>query len=167
MENPVTEQTGVPRDRALAALEASGIDFTITEHGPVKSLEEAAHVRGVRPQDIVKTLVVRRGEGDYLFALITGDRQISWPKFRKHLGVSRVAMPDASDALAVTGYVRGTITPFGSLTAWPVIADAALVGATVSIGAGAHGVAATVNADQMIAALGADVADISEELGGK
>lgn len=151
-----------PRERALAAFEASGIDFSITEHGPVKSLEEAAAARGVSPAAIVKTLVVRRGESDYLFALVPGDRQISWPKFRKLLGVSRVSMPDAPGALAATGYERGTITPFGSLTAWPVIADQGIVGNTISLGAGAHGVAATVNADQVIAALGAIVADISD-----
>lgn len=157
-----TKGTPSPRERALAAFEASGIDFTITEHGPVKSLVEAAAARGVDPSGIVKSMVVRRGEGDYLFVLVPGDKQISWPKFRKFLGVSRVAMPDAADALAVTGYERGTITPFGSLTPCPVIADAAIVGTTVSIGAGAHGVAATVAADAMIQALNAQVADICE-----
>ena len=151
-----------PRERALAALEGSGINFTITEHGQVKSLEEAAAARGVDPSAIVKSMVVRRGEGDYLFVLVPGDRQISWPKFRKYLGISRATMPDADDALAVTGYVRGTITPFGSLTPWPVIADSSILGTTVSIGAGAHGVAATVDADQMIAALDAQVADVCE-----
>ena len=31
-------------------------------------------------------------------------------------------------ARAATGYERGTITPFGSTTAWPVVADASLTG---------------------------------------
>ena len=39
---------------------------------------------------------------------------ISWPKLRGHLGVKRLSLPDADEALAVTGYVRYTITPFGS-----------------------------------------------------
>lgn len=149
-----------PRERALNALTASGIDFDFTEHGPVKSLEEAAAARGVTPGDIVKSLVVRMAENDYVFVLVAGDRQISWPKFRAFMGVSRTTMPSADEAFEVTGYVRGTITPFGSLTAWPVIVDAPIAGRTVSIGAGAHGVAATVQADDMIAALGAQVADI-------
>ena len=92
-------------------------------HGPVRSLAEAAEARGVEPADVVKTLVVRRGEGDFLFVLVPGDRAISWPKLRDLLGVSRMSMPDAATALEATGYERGTITPFGSTTAWPVIAD--------------------------------------------
>lgn len=146
---------------AIHALEQSGIDFTVTRHGRVASLEEAAAARGVAPSAVVKTLVVRRSEDDYMFVLVPGGRTISWPKLRAVLGVNRISMPDADTAKEVTGYERGTITPFGATTAWPVIADATMTG-TVSIGAGAHGVAATVRADQVIDALGAQVADVTE-----
>ncbi|WP_448071253.1 aminoacyl-tRNA deacylase [Georgenia yuyongxinii] len=146
---------------AIHALEQSGIAFTVTRHGRVASLEEAAAARGVAPSAVVKTLVVRRSEDDYMFVLVPGGRTISWPKLRALLGVNRISMPDADTAKEVTGYERGTITPFGATTAWPVIADATMTG-TVSIGAGAHGVAATVRADQVIDALGAQVADVTE-----
>jgi Cys-tRNA(Pro)/Cys-tRNA(Cys) deacylase len=128
----------------------------------VSSLEEAAAARGVRPADIVKTLVVRRAEDDYLFVLVPGDREISWPKLRALLGVNRMSMPDAATAKDVTGYERGTITPFGSSRAWPVVADATVAGRLVSIGAGAHGVAATAQADDVVRVLGAQVADVTE-----
>jgi Cys-tRNA(Pro)/Cys-tRNA(Cys) deacylase len=62
----------------------------------------------------------------------------------------------------VTGYERGTITPFGSATPLPVVADQRIVGQTIAIGAGAHGVAATVAADAVIAHLGAQVADVTD-----
>lgn len=148
--------------RAAQALTDSGIDHTITRHGRVGSLEEAAAARGVEPRDIVKTLVVRRGEGDHLFVLVPGDRQISWPKLRDLLSVNRISLPDKEIAREVTGYERGTITPFGSLTALPVIADETMTGRQVSIGAGEHGVAATLDADAMIAHLGARVADVTD-----
>jgi Cys-tRNA(Pro) deacylase len=148
--------------RAAAALEASGIQHTITRHGRVGSLEEAAAARGVAPADIVKTLVVRRGDDDFLFVLVPGDREISWPKLRAHLGVNRVSMPDAETAKDVTGYERGTITPFGSSTAWPVVADATVSGRLVSLGAGGHGVAVTLDADDVIRVLDAVVADITD-----
>lgn len=150
--------------RAVAALDASGLAYRITRHGPVRSLEEAAAARGVEPRDIVKTLVVRRGEGDHLFVLVPGDRQISWPKLRALLGVSRLSLPDAAAARDATGYERGTITPFGSLVAWPVVADERVPGREVSLGAGAHGVSATVHGDALVAALGATVADVTEPL---
>ena len=149
-------------ERAAAALTASGIEHTITRHGPVRSLEEAAAARGVEPRDIVKTLVVRRADDDYLLVLVPGDRQISWPKLRALLGVKRLSMPDAETARAATGYERGTITPFGSTTAWPVIADASAVGRPISLGAGAHGVAVTADADDVVRVLSAQVADVTE-----
>ena len=149
-------------ERAVGALEASGLNYTITRHGPVGSLAEAAAARGVAPAGIVKTLVVRRAEDDFLFVLVPGDRTISWPKLRALLGVQRLSMPDASVARDVTGYERGTITPFGSVRSWPVVADERVLGRTVSLGAGAHGVGATVDGDALVETLGAQVADVTD-----
>lgn len=99
-----------------------GRGATVTRHGRVRSLAEAAEARGVEPRAIVKTMVVRRAADDHLFVLVPGDREISWPKLRAVLGVNRLSMPDADAAREVTGFERGTITPFGSATALPVIA---------------------------------------------
>lgn len=165
----VTMSSG--EDRALDALHRSGIPYAVTRHGRVGSLAEAAAARGVEPRDIVKTLVVRRGEADHLLVLVPGDREISWPRLRAHLGVSRLSMPDAEAAKEATGYERGTITPFGaahtgSERPWPVIADRSIAGRTVSLGAGAHGVAVTVEADAVISALDAEIADITDPVDG-
>ncbi len=146
---------------AIEAMAAAGLEHVVTRHGRVSSLAEAAAARGVEPAAIIKTIVVRRAEDDYLFVLVPGDRAISWPKLRALLGVSRLSLPDAATAKEVTGYERGTITPFGALHPWPVVADTRLAG-TVSIGAGAHGVAATVDADALVRALGAQQADVTE-----
>lgn len=155
-------------ERALAAVVDSGLKHEVTRHGRVRSLAEVAAARGVEPRDIVKAMVVRRGEDDYLFVLVPGDREIAWPKLRDLLGVNRLSMPDAEVAKDATGYERGTITPFGSTGAWPVIADVTLTGdpaRTISMGAGAHGVAVTVNAEDALAYLAATVADITQPLG--
>ncbi|HET7529560.1 MAG TPA: YbaK/EbsC family protein [Mycobacteriales bacterium] len=152
-------------EAALAALAAAGVPHRVIRHGPVRSLAEAAAARGVDPPDVVKTLVVRRADDDYLFVLVPGDRTISWPKLRTLLGVSRLSMPDAGTAQQVTGYERGTITPFGSRRDWPVVADQRIVGRTVTLGAGAHGVAVAVAAEDVVRALGAQVADVTEPEG--
>ena len=144
------------------ALASAGIGYRLIQHGPVRSLAEAAEARGVRPAQVVKTLVVRRGADDFLFVLVPGDRTISWPKLRALLGVSRLSMPDAAAAQQVTGYERGTITPFGAVRRWPVIADQRLAGQQITLGMGQHGLAAAVAADQVIQALNAEVADVSD-----
>ncbi len=150
--------------RAIAAAEALGLEHVVSRHGPVRSLEEAAAARGVEPHQVVKTMVVRVSAGDHRFVLVPGDREIAWPKLRALLGVNRISMPSAEAAYDVTGYVRGTITPLGSAAALPVIADASLSG-QISIGGGAHGVSLTVDADALVAALGATVADVTEVSG--
>ena len=137
-------------ERALGAMRDAGLEFRVVRHGPVRSLTEAAEARGVPPAAVVKTLVVRRGADDHLFVLVPGDRGISWPKLRTLLGVNRLSMPDAAAARDATGYERGTITPFGSTTAWPVVADERLVGTTITLGAGAHGVAAAAAGDDVV-----------------
>jgi Cys-tRNA(Pro)/Cys-tRNA(Cys) deacylase len=147
---------------ARDALDSSGISYRVIRHGRVGSLAEAARARGVEPADVVKTMVVRRGEGDYVFVLVPGDRTISWPKLRGLLGVSRLSMPDAAVAREVTGYERGTITPLGSTTAWPVISDERVLGREITLGAGEHGVAVAVRAEDVLTMLSATVADVTE-----
>ena len=149
-------------ERALRALTDAGVAHRVVRHGPVRSLAEAADARGVEPADVVKTMVVRRGEDDLLFVLVPGDREISWPKLRALLGVSRLSMPDAAAARDATGYERGTITPFGSTRAWPVVADERVRGRAITLGAGAHGVAVALAADDVLEVLEATVADVTE-----
>lgn len=150
------------RERVAADAAARGLQVDFIERMRANSLEEAAEILGITPADIVKSLVVKRSDGTFLFALIPGDRQIAWPKLRALVGVNKLQLPTPELALEATGYERGTITPLGSTTAWPVYADAGMVGRRVSMGAGEHGYSLFVQADELIAALGAVVADISE-----
>lgn len=152
----------VTERRALAAIESTGIPFRVVRHGPVRSLAEAAAARGVSPSALVKTIVVRRGDDDFLLVLVPGDRTIAWPKLRRLLGVQRLSMPDSQTARDVTGYERGTITPFGAVRQWPVIADRRIAGRTISIGGGAHGVTFSVEGDDIIRVLDAVVADVTD-----
>ncbi len=156
----MAELTGAERVRADAA--ARGLEVDIIERPAANSLEEAAELMGITPADIVKSLVVKRSDDTYVFALVPGGRKISWPKLRAVVGVNKLQLPDASLALAATGYERGTITPLGSTTAWPVVADASIAGRRVSMGAGEHGRSLFVDADRLIDAFGATVADISD-----
>ncbi|MGX5715313.1 aminoacyl-tRNA deacylase [Arthrobacter sp. MAHUQ-56] len=153
---------GVGRERFLADAAARGLRVDVVERPAAKSLEEAAGILGISPADIVKSLVVKHKDGTFLFALVPGDRQISWPKLRALLGVNKLSLPPADVALEATGYERGTITPLGSTTAWPVYADATIAGRRISMGAGAHGYSAFVDADALTSALDAVVADISD-----
>ncbi|GAA1214703.1 YbaK/EbsC family protein [Rhodoglobus aureus] len=150
-------------DRVRDDAERRGIPIEIVERAPATSLEHAAELLGITPAEIVKSLVVKRSDGSYLFALVPGDRQISWPKLRAVVGVNKLRMPEAELALEATGFARGTITPLGSSTVWPVFADERIAGKRVSIGSGDHDHTAWVNSDDLIAGLDATIADITSE----
>ena len=146
----------------MADAEARGLAIELTQSPRATSLEDAAEKLGVHPSAIVKTLVVKKHGGDFLLALIPGDKQIAWKKLREVVGVNKLQLPEASVALDATGYERGTITPLGALGEWPVYADASIVGKRISLGAGEHGWGAWVEADDLITSYSATVADIAD-----
>ena len=130
---------------------------------PASSVEESAELQGIELRQLLRTIVVRRGDNDYLFVLVPGGRRFDWPKLREHLGIKRMSLPDADEAKAVTGYERGAITPFGSSTAWPVIADASIRDLElVAIGGGRRGFNVHLTPADLVAATGAEVIDVTQ-----
>jgi len=155
----VTEPVSTP---ALDAIAAAGIPHRVVRIEPARSAEEAAERQGIPLRALLRTIVVRRGEDDFLFVLVPAGRRFDWPKLRAHLGVSRMSLPDADEAQAITGYVRYAITPFGSSRPWPVIADAAILDEPlVSIGGGAFGVNLHLAPADLVRALRAEVVDVT------
>lgn len=152
-----------PVTRATKAAGELGVVHDVVRRERSFSVEEAAGKLGVSVDALVKTLVVRRREDDYVLVCLPGTRSIDWPKLRALLGERRLSLPDAAEALAATGYERGTITPFGAEGGWPVVVDESLLGqSTIAIGGGAHGVSILVAGDDLVDALAAEVADIGK-----
>jgi Cys-tRNA(Pro)/Cys-tRNA(Cys) deacylase len=147
---------------AIEAIAAAGIPFEVVRTERAHSAEESAALQGIDLGALLRTIVVRRGEDDYVFVLVPGGRRFDWPKVRARLGVKRLSLPDAEEARAVTGYERGAITPFGSTRPWPVIVDASAADRVrVAIGGGAHGVNLHIAPADLVSALGADVVDVT------
>jgi Cys-tRNA(Pro)/Cys-tRNA(Cys) deacylase len=151
----------VSLERVQEDADERGIGVEFVARPAAGSLEEAAALLGIAPAGIVKSLVVKRSDDTFLFALIPGDRQIAWPRLRAAVGVNKLQLPSADAALEATGYERGTITPLGSTTAWPVFADERIAG-RIAMGAGAHGYSAFVDAAELLHGLDATIADISD-----
>ena len=147
---------------AIREVAATGIPFRVVRTERPSSAEESAELQGIEVGQLIRSIVVRRGADDYVFVLVPGGRQIEWARLRAHLGVSRLSLPDRDEARDATGYERGTITPFASSRAWPVVADTTLVDrGVVAIGAGAHGVNIHVDPADLIRVLGAVVAEVT------
>ena len=155
---------------AIRAARQAGLDVTVVRTERPASAQESADLQGIALAQLLRTIVVRRAAGDYVFVLVPGGRQIDWPKLRAHLGVSRLSLPDEAEAKEATGYERGAITPLGSLGGaagpWPVVADANIAELDkVAIGGGARGVNLHLPAGALLAHLAPSVADVTRPAG--
>ena len=132
-----------------------------THPGKITSLEQAARERGQRPEQIVRSILFRLGEGEYLMALVAGPAQISWKALRAYLGQSRLTMADKDEVLDVTGYPIGAVSPFGTRSTLSgtgrlrVLVDPnVFVEEEISIGSGVRGTTIILKSDDLKRALG-------------
>ncbi len=155
----MSEPEGLARVRADA--EARGIPIEVRERPAASSLAEAAELLGITPADIAKTVVMRAGADEYVFAMVPGDASVAFPKLRALLGVNKLKFPSAQEAFEAVGHERGTITPLGSRRPYPVYIDTSLAGRRVSMGSGSHGYSVFVDVDELARGLAATVAEIA------
>lgn len=145
------------------ALDALGISYRFFRHeGEVTSLEQAARERGQAPQQVIRSIVFRLSEGEFVMVLVAGPAQISWPALRIYLGQSRLTLATKDEILAVTGYPIGAVSPFGLPNPVRILVDRSVIqGGEVSIGSGERNTTVILDNADLILALGQiEVADL-------
>ncbi len=153
----MSEMTPVGR-----ALQALGIPFEEFRHaGPVNSLEQAAEERGQRPEQVVRSILFRLAQDDYLIVLVGGPKQIDWKRLRSTVGQSRMTMARPDEVLSVTGYEIGAVAPFALPRPVRVLLDESVMAEeVVSLGSGVRGTAIILTTADLARALG-DVERVS------
>ena len=147
------------------ALEELGVPHKVFRHEiPVTSFEQAASDRGQRASQIVRSILFRIAEDEFIMALVAGPAQISWKILRKYLGRSRISMATEDEVFAVTGYRVGTVSPFGLPHQLKVLIDPSVLGEEeISIGSGMRNTAIILkSADLHHALKNADVVSLTE-----
>ena len=146
------------------ALDAAGVAYTLHLHDhPVTSLEQAASERGQRPAQIVRSLVFRGQDRSFLIVLAPGPQQVSWPKLRRHLGVSRLTTATPEEVLRLTGYPPGTVSPLGLATPIRILADQSVRDEeTVSIGAGIRDAGVVLQTEDLLRLVRPEMGDFLE-----
>jgi Cys-tRNA(Pro) deacylase len=145
------ESTHVTRE-----LDRNQIPYRFFRHaGQVTSLEQAARERGQKPEQVIRSILFRLSEGEYLLVLVAGPRQISWPALRKYVGQSRLTMASPAEVLQVTGFEIGAVAPFGLPKPLRVLADESVFQEEeVSIGSGVRNSTVILSQSSLRAALG-------------
>jgi prolyl-tRNA synthetase len=91
-----------------------------------KTVEEVTEFLGVRPTDLVKTLIYTAGD-KIIGAMVRGDRELNETKLAKALGLAAVEMADAETVEKVTGAPVGFAGPV-ALKGIKLIADTEVKG---------------------------------------
>jgi len=138
------------------ALHEKNIPHRVFTHpGPVNSLEQAAREREQQPEQVIRSILFRLAEGEYLMVLMAGPAQIPWKVLRKHVGQSRLTMANAEEVLDVTGYEIGAVGPFGLPKPLQILVDANLLTQEeVSLGSGLRGTTIFIRVEDLMRALG-------------
>ena len=147
------------------ALEALGVPHKIFRHeNPVNSFEQAASDRGQRPEQVVRSILFRIAEDEFIMVLVAGPAQVSWKILRRYLGRSRISMATEDEVLAVTGYRIGTVGPFGLPNPLKVLIDTSVMQAEeISIGSGMRNTAVILKSTDLHHALkNAEVVALTE-----
>ena len=148
------------------ALDELHIPYRLFVHaGPVHSLEQAARERQQLLDQVIRSIVFRVGKDEFLMVLSAGDRRISWPALRRHLGQSRLTLATEAEVRAVTGYERGAVAPFGLPGPLKILADESVfTHAEVSLGSGVRGTAVIMASSDLRRALGVvEIVRLGEE----
>jgi len=140
---------------ASAALKELDIPHRIFRHeNPVTSIEQAARERGQRDSQIVRSILFRLSEEEFVMVLIAGSAQVSWKILRRRLGSSRMTMATEDEVLAVTGYRIGAVSPLGLLNPLRVLVDESVLREEeISIGSGIRDVAIILKSTDLQQAL--------------
>ncbi len=125
-------------DSIVALLQEHHVEFTVLEHEPVYTSEEAARVRGTKLASGAKALICKV-DRDFAMFVMPADRRLANRKVRNALKSRSLRFASRDEVLDRTGLQPGSIPPFGSLFGLPTYCDEGLAGeVTINFNAGDH-----------------------------
>ncbi len=103
-------------------LDAQKVQYTLTEHEPVRTSIEAAQIRGVDLSTGAKAMVVKANNQYYLI-VIPADRKIDWKLVKSLLNTKEIRFATEEEAEQVTQVKMGSVPPFGNILGLPTYFD--------------------------------------------
>lgn len=159
-------------ERDLAAyLDANGVPAELVHPGvPTPTVPDAARALGVATDAIIKSLVFTVDDRP-LLVIAAGEARVRMPALARALGTSRRAVKLATPerTLDLTGYVVGSMPPFGHRTVLPTLVDSVSVpaGGTVYGGGGGRDVLLRVPVDALLQVTNARHLPLTDDEGTK
>lgn len=147
------------------ALSVAGVPFRLAIHGQAAlTVQEAAEQRGMRPSQLVKTMVLRLPDDTLAAALVPGDREVDLRLVRAALGVRRLSWLPRDEVLQVTGYPPGAVSPVGIQGVATILADPAIANEDeIAISSGSHGAGVRMASADLLRVIDARLVPISRD----
>lgn len=112
-------------------LSTKGISYTLLEHEPVYTMEQAREVCGNLPEQGVKVLFAKAYKSkktfDYFLIVWTGNKQVDFQQMADSLGVKKTKLATPEEVKTELGIEIGALSPFGYRGNYPVVFDEALL----------------------------------------
>ncbi len=147
-------------------IDAHGIAATILPlDAHTATVEDAARALKVATEQIIKSLVFLN-DGNPLLVINNGMARVDRKKLAGFLGVGRkrVKFASADQALEMTGYVVGSMPPFGHRHKLPTLVDPAVTRLEVVFGGGGDlDAMLRVTPAELLRVTGAQVVSVAEE----
>lgn len=159
----------VQKTNAMRELERGGVAYeaiTFEEPDPTGVSDlgvRIANMLGYAPEQGFKTLVCVAPAGGHVVCCVPSGDELDLKKAAAAAGEKSLSLMPIKDLEAVTGYVRGGCTPIGMKKPFPTLIDeTAQLYDEVGVSGGRRGLSIRLSPDDLVAFLGATLADITQ-----
>ena len=151
------------KTNAMRILDGLGISYRVLEYDISDETNEdialySARVLGLAPETVYKTIIMENSDKEhYVFCLPAGF-SISLKKARELTGSSSIDLMKTDKLLALTGYVRGGVSPLGMKRKFTTfVSDLAQLEEFIYVSGGLRGVSLEIRPADLISALSASL----------
>lgn len=132
-----------PKTNAARILDREGVRYELRTYEVDESDLSAPHVAeaiGMPPEQVFKTLVARGDREGVLMACIPGSMELDLKALAAESGNRKADLVPVKEVLALTGYIRGGVSPVGTRKPYPLYLDeTAELWDVISVSAGMRG----------------------------
>ncbi|MCR8630979.1 Cys-tRNA(Pro) deacylase [Paenibacillus radicis (ex Xue et al. 2023)] len=153
------------KTNACRILDSSQTEYTLHEYEWSEDQLDAFTVAdkvGLPVNHLYKTLVLRGDKTGIIMACIPGDKELNLKGLAQVSGNKKVEMVQVKEIQALTGYIRGGVSPLGVKKKYPFYMDLTVTTVNpVSISAGRRGLQIFLDGKDLAAVSEAVLADIT------
>lgn len=153
------------KTNAMRILDSMGIGYEVLEYDMPPDFEgdiamHSSSVLGLPPEQVYKTLIFVNSTRQYFVFCLPAGFAVSLKKARELTGSSSIDLLKTDNLLALTGYIRGGVSPIGMRRSFPTfVSELAQLEDYVYVSGGLRGVSLKIRPSDLALACSGTFAD--------